>query len=411
MTVTAPDPWTLGKSPRVWQSEALRSWSRELRGIASVVTGGGKTLFAQMCMELFRERYPSGRFVIVVPTLALVDQWYVSLREDLHVPVGQIAAFSGERRPDDFGAVNLMVINTARTMASTIPETHDAMLIVDECHRAASPANARSLSGDYRATLGISATPEREHDDLFHTVLVPALGPKIFEYSYKEALVDDVIVPFDLINVATNMTAEEQQKYDDASADISRTYRRLESGMVSREVLIRKLQRRARLAASSIQRIPVAVRLAEQHRDNRLIVFHESIESAERILEILVARRFNATIYHSKISPELRRDNLRLFRRGIFDALVTCRALDEGANVPETDVAIVASSTGSLRQRIQRLGRVLRPAPGKPRAKIYTIYVSKPEENRLMKEASTLTEAGEITWMRSSVGRQDAASA
>lgn len=411
MTVTAPGPWTLGKSPRVWQSEALRSWSGELRGIASVVTGGGKTLFAQMCMEVFRKRYPSGRFVIVVPTLALLDQWHVSLREDLHIPVEQIAAFSGERRPDDFGIVNLMVINTARTMASRIPQSHDAMLIVDECHRAASESNSLSLNGDYRATLGISATPEREHDQLLETVLVPALGPKIFEYSYKDALADDVIVPFDLINVATEMTAEEQQKYDDASADISRTYRRLESGMASREIFVRKLQRRARLAASSIQRIPVAVRLAEQHRDNRLIVFHESIESAERILEILVARRFNATIYHSKISPELRRDNLRLFRRGVFDALVTCRALDEGANVPETDVAIVASSTGSLRQRIQRLGRVLRPAPGKPRAKIYTIYVSKPEENRLIKEASTLTEAGEITWMRSSIGRQDAASA
>ena len=74
--------------------------------------------------------------------------------------------------------------------------------------------------------------------------------------------------------------------------------------------------------------------------------------------------------------------------------MVTCRALDEGINVPETDVAIVASSTGSVRQRIQRLGRVLRPAPGKQRARIYTIYVSKPEEERLIKEAGKLTDTG-----------------
>ena len=362
-------------------------------------------------MALFRERYPSGRFVIVVPTLALLDQWYVGLREDFLVPADEIATFSGEGRPKNPGIVNLMVVNTARVHATKIPETHDAMLIVDECHRAASPSNSLSLRGDYKATLGISATPEREHDELFQKVLVPALGPIVFQYNYGQALRDGVIVPFDLVNVSVDMTAEEQQLYDDATFDITRTYRKVESGEVNREVLVRKLQRRARLTASSIQRIPVTIRIAEQHRDNRLIVFHESIRSAETILEILSVRDFNVTVYHSKISAELRRDNLRLYRRGVFDALVTCRALDEGANVPETDVAIVSSSTGSLRQRIQRLGRVLRPAPGKPRAKIYTIYVSKPEEDRLIKEARTLTEAGEITWMRSSIGRNDAASA
>ena len=411
MTPTEPKSWTLTKLPRDWQSLALASWQRSLHGIASVVTGGGKTIFAQMCMETFRRRYPFGRFVIVVPTQALLDQWYVSLREDLLVPANEIATFSSEGHPVDFGIVNLMVINTARVAAPVVPERHDAMLIVDECHRAASQSNALSLRGGYKAALGISATPEREYDDLFRTVLVPTLGPVIFEYNYNQALNDGVIVPFDLFNVSTDMTTEEQQKYDHASLDIARTYEKVESGEVSREVLVRKLQRRARLAASSIRRIPVTIRLAEQHRDSRIIIFHESISSAESIWKILSERHLNATIYHSKISAELRRDNLRLFRRGVFDALVTCRALDEGANVPETEVAIVASSTGSLRQRIQRLGRVLRPAPGKPRARIYTIYVSKPEENRLIKEARSLTEAGEITWMRSSVWRSDAASA
>ena len=411
MTTSTSKEWTLTKSPRDWQTVALDLWRQSFRGIASVVTGGGKTIFAQMCMASFRRRYPLGQFVIVVPTLALLDQWHVSLLEDFLVPAEQIAAFSGECHPENPAIVNLMVINTARVHATKIPETHDAMLIVDECHRAASKSNSLSLKGEYRATLGISATPEREHDDLFHRILVPALGPVIFEYNYDQALRDGVIVPFDLVNVSVAMSDEEQRRYDDATIDIARTYQRVESGEVSREILVRKLQRRARLAASSIQRIPVTIRLAEQHRDNRLIVFHESIRSAEAILEILLARHFNATIYHSKISTELRRDNLRLYRRGIFDVLVTCRALDEGANVPETDVAIVASSTGSLRQRIQRLGRVLRPAPGKPRAKIYTIYASKPEEDRLIKEARTLTEAGEITWIRSSIGRNDAASA
>ena len=401
--------WALTVSPREWQSEALESWRHTLRGIASVVTGGGKTTFAQMCMQVFRERYPAGRFVIVVPTLALLDQWYVSLREDLNVNDDSIATFSGEGRTDDFRVVNLMVINTARFYAHKVSENSSSMLIVDECHRAASQANSLSLSGDHKATLGISATPEREYDDLFDTVLVPALGPLIFKYDYNQALRDGIIVPFDLINVATDMTSEEKQEYDNATRDISRTHQRVKSGLVSQDVLVRKLQRRARLAASSLMRIPVTIRIAELHRSSRMIVFHESIEAAEGILKALLARQFNATIYHSKIGAELRRDNLRLYRQGVFNVLVTCRALDEGINVPETDVAIIASSTRSIRQRIQRLGRVLRRARGKSRAKIYTIYTSTPEEERLSDEALRLAETGEISWMRSTFKVENAA--
>ena len=305
-----------------------------------------------------------------------------------------------------------MVVNTARVHAIKVSATYDAMLIVDECHRAASRSNSLSLRGEYRATLGISATPEREHDDLFHSVLVPALGPVIFEYDYGQALHDGVIVPFDLVNVSVDMSAEEQRRYDDATIDITRTYQRVESGEVNREVLVRKLQRRARLAAYSIQRIPVTIRLAEQHRDNRLIVFHESIRSAENHIEDSLGEDTSmrrSIIRRSVQSCE--ETTCNSIAVGYSTLLSPVELLMKEQNVPETDVAIVASSTASLRQRVQRLGRVLRPAPGKPRAKIYTIYVSKPEEDRLIKEARTLTEAREITWMRSSIGRNDAASA
>ena len=408
MNSAPPKAWALTKTPRDWQSKALDNWRTSFRGVASVVTGGGKTTFAQMCMQVFRERYPDGRFVIVVPTLALLDQWYVSLREDLAIPEHEMALFSGEGRPERFRTVNLMVVNTARVYAPKVSEEYDTMLVVDECHRSASESNALALKGDHEGTLGISATPERAYDDLFEDVVVPALGPIIFRYDYNDALSDDVIVPFDIVNVYTDMTAEEQSEYDELTSEISRTFRGFQAGEVSKDTLTRKLRHRARLAATSIQRIPIAALLAERHRTGRLIIFHEDIRSAEKIWRILLARGFNATIYHSKIGPALRRDNLRLYRRGVFDVLVTCRALDEGVNVPETDVAILASSTASPRQRIQRMGRVLRPAPGKPRARIYTIYVSKVEESRLSEEAARLSEASSIGWMRSRLRARNA---
>lgn len=405
MTYTSPaSSWSLARPPRRWQSEALAAWAETLRGIASVVTGAGKTAFAQMCMDHFRKLHPDGRFIIIVPTLALLDQWYVSLCEDFAVPAQSIATYSGEGHPAEPTTVNLMVANTARVHAPKLAGMSETMLIVDECHRVASQANAAALRGCHTATLGISATPERQYDNLFDEVLVRALGPLIYRYDYRSALADSVIVPFNLINVAADMTDEELRRYDKATLDIARTLRKLDGDSKTSPVLVRKLQNRARIAATSKRRIPIAIRLIEDNRNARTLVFHESIQWAEAIQTVLTARGLSTTLYHSGLRSELRRDNLRLYKAGVFNVLVTCRALDEGVNIPETSVAVIVSSTASARQRIQRLGRALRPAANKERASIYTIYLTKSEEDRLIEEARGLVGAGDITWMRSTYG-------
>ena len=132
----------------------------------------------------------------------------------------------------------------------------------------------------------------------------------------------------------------------------------------------------------------------------KILIFHETIEAAQTISELLTAQGMSTTLYHSRLAPAIRRDNLRLYRRGVFDILVSCRALDEGTNIPETSVAIIASSTASTRQRIQRMGRVLRTAHGKDYASIYTIYVTEHEEQRLALEARRLVEAHSVSWQR-----------
>lgn len=152
--------------------------------------------------------------------------------------------------------------------------------------------------------------------------------------------------------------------------------------------------------ANVSMRIPVAVKLAEGNLGKRTIIFHERVPSANRIKEILEKRKRSVTLYHAGLSPAHRRDNLKLYRRGVYDILVCCRALDEGINIPETTVAIIASSTASIRQRVQRLGRVLRPAKGKSIADIYTIYASKFEEDRLLKEANILESVCDVSWGR-----------
>jgi superfamily II DNA or RNA helicase len=94
----------------------------------------------------------------------------------------------------------------------------------------------------------------------------------------------------------------------------------------------------------------------------------------------------------------VRSESLKLFREGGLRVLVTCRALDEGFNVPEAQVAIVAASTATRRQRIQRLGRVLRPAKGKDGAIVYTLVTSQAEITRLKEEEGDLNGVASISW-------------
>lgn len=396
--------WASNVRPREWQRAALSVWERKKSGVVRVVTGGGKTIFAELCIRSFRECHPKGRIVIVVPTTALLDQWVVSLREDMGVDAQSIACFSAEEKPSRPEIINILVINTARTIAEPLSHGVSAMLVVDECHRAGSGENAKALRGVYAATLGLSATPEREYDQGFEEYVVPALGPVIYDYSYVDAARDHVISPFALHNVRVAMQHHEQQSFDKFSRRIASERRKIAKGVGSEERLTRLLQQRAAVLATVKMRVPVAVKIAERHIGQRTIIFHERVDAANTVFAILKKRGRSATIYHSGIAPALRRDNLRLYRRGVFDVLVCCRALDEGINVPETAVAVVASSTASVRQRVQRLGRVLRPAKGKEFADIYTVYASDLEEERLNIEAQSFAGISEVSWSRVRAG-------
>lgn len=395
------EQWRLKGNPRRWQAEALELWRGPERGIANVVTGAGKTRFAEMCIAEFLNKHPDGRIVLIVPTLALLDQWCVDLEDDLGVSEQEVALYSGRRRPANANRFNLMVLNTARLAAPELIEGGDpALLVVDECHRAGTPENSKALKGGYRAALGLSATPRREYDRGLEELLVPALGKVFYSYGYDDARRDGVVAEFALVNVAIPLTKDEEEHYDSLSTRVARAARAYEEGKENDAKLTRLLRERSSVSGGARLRVPVSIKLADRYRGSRMVIFHEQIEAAEEIVELLQERGHSATIYHSRIGGPLRRDNLRLFRQGAFRILVSCRALDEGVNIPEAEVGLIASSTASSRQRIQRLGRVLRPAKGKKSATVITLYATEIEEERLRAEGSTLDSASSVSWQK-----------
>jgi superfamily II DNA or RNA helicase len=162
------------------------------------------------------------------------------------------------------------------------------------------------------------------------------------------------------------------------------------------------LLRRARISADSARRTAAAVAVSQRF-SGRQLLFHERITPATRIAELLDRAGDRVGLYHSGLGPSLRRRNLELFKSGQFAKLVTCRALDEGLNVPDARAAVIAASTRSTRQRVQRLGRVLRTAPDKEAADVATLYATQIESDTLRREAASIGEIAEVHWYEVSI--------
>lgn len=379
-------------APRGWQLQALDIWERAgHRGIVSVVTGGGKTIFALSCIDKIK---PSATLV-VVPTSALLDQWWEEAASYFDLQIDEINIITGAKKIR-LGSINLAVLNTAAKLPERTKE-HSCFLIIDECHKAASEHFRAVLKLKTYASLGLSATPERPYDEGLSDILIPALGDVIFKYDYSDALRDQVIVPFSLKNIVFSLEEERQREYDKLSIAIARSIERVGPDAEDTVTLFLK---RARILNLSPNRVRLALKLIAANRNRRTLVFHEDIEACELIHYVLRQNDVKSGVYHSKMPLRARALILKQYRCDELDVLVTCRALDEGFNVPETEIGIIAASTATRRQRIQRLGRIVRPAKGKKNATIYTLVATGPEINRLKQEEEDLEGVATVSWSR-----------
>lgn len=378
------------RQAREWQVVALEKWKlADHRGIISVVTGGGKTVFALSCVDYIRPLAT----LVVVPTAALLEQWWEEAADYFDLSLDEINIIDGHLR-FRLGTINIAVLNTAAKLAERI-KGHRIFLIVDECHKAASVHFRAALQVTTSATLGLSATPERPYDQGLEEVLIPSLGPIIYSYDYAAALRDGVIVPFHLRNIVFELEEDRQKEYEKLSKAIAQAIRKYGA---DDERTVALYLRRARVVNLSLNRIRLALKLVAANQGKRTLVFHEDIEACELLCAVLVENGVRAGVYHSQMKLRDKATILHKYRKGEIDVLVTCRALDEGFNVPETELGIIAASTATRRQRIQRLGRVVRPSYGKPDATIYTLVATAPEIQRLKDEEEQLEGIATVSW-------------
>jgi len=404
-------PWKLAIELYRWQKEAKKAWwENGGKGIVKVVTGAGKTIFAlSLVSDLFNsEAYKDGglRVVIVVPTAVLLDQWLIEAMDKLHVPRENIGVFYGKEKEDlKNKRILIYVVNSARENLKKHYEaffkSDDLFLIADECHRYGSKENSKIFELPFSYTLGLSATPERRGDYGFEEKLVPNLGDVIYTYTYSDALKDGIIPSYKVVRVMVRLTKPETLAYEKLTKRISRLlnqlmikysqlrkasctsflkklnrlYEETQDELIERLIVF--LNRRKSIVHTSESKLRALKWLVEEEKlgEDKVLIFHERIEIAERILEYLKETGFAAGIYHSKMPLKERLASISEFKDGKINVLVACRALDEGFDVPAAETGIIVAGTSSVRQWIQRMGRILRRSPSKDCSKIYVVFV------------------------------------
>jgi len=400
-----------------WQKDCLKKWfENNCRGIINVATGAGKTILAIAAINALEEKlYKSGfnsslRVKIIVPKIFLAGQWLNALIDALGAKRGEIGLYYGNIKENENRKYMIYVLNSARySISSHIINDYKnncrVMLICDECHHFGSGENSKvfdfipHIAAEKYYSLGLSATP-----DYKNPAVINSLGGEIYKYGFDTAVKTGVVAGYDVFNVALDFQDDESEEYDEFTERLNnllsqilklRPYlkkykndkfyaelQKLAAAGIEKvsdlaSAILVTLYKRKEIVYSAKNRISCAEELIKRLPNNRIIVFAERISSVEELYGRLKKSEENirAGKYHSEMGEEARRIALERYTTGEINILLSCRALDEGLNVPETDIGIIMSSTGSVRQRIQRVGRVLRKTGGNPVKSIYYLYI------------------------------------
>lgn len=366
---------------RPYQKKALDSWnSAGRRGAIVLPTGAGKTVIGMKAVELVNR--PS---IVVVPTLDLLQQWRKRLEEEFGVAVG---AYGGGESAVE--ALTVSTYDSAFIRTAELGNRFD-LIIFDEAHHL--PAEsfrqiAEMFTAPYR--MGLTATYER--DDMLHLELPRLIGGVVYRLR-PEDLAGRYLSGYTLERVDVELSEQEKEEYRrnyraftdylernriwlKTPLDFQRFIMRTSRDQEARRALLSR-NRAIDIAFNSEAKMGRLEEVLEQNPEERILIFTQHNDLVYRI-----SSRFLLPFITHTTEKEERYEVLKGFREGKFRAIVTSKVLDEGIDVPEASIGIIVSGTGSSREFVQRLGRLLRKSEGKGRARLIEFVSRETSETR-----------------------------
>ena len=422
--------------PREYQKTAFENWKNNgQKGLFAMATGTGKTITSLNCLLEIYKRKGYYKAIILVPTITLVNQWEQECRKFQFSNITKVYSknltwrdevericfnekYKSEREPE----VSYIIISTyasySREKVFNVLNGFDKkrlLLIADECHNMGSGSLVKRLKEiPYLRRIGLSATPERQFDDEGNKKLNKFFGSEehyTYEYSMEEAIRNGVLCKYMYYPHVVRLTQEEMSAYVEISEKIAKYFNyNTETFEHIDEILKMKLLERKRIIHKAVNKLEVFKSIIEKRFEEKgnlkfsLIYVpegnkpdyvggqddfdrNENIDDdkdAEHLINIYTQAVTevdeHVTVRKFVSGQKDREEILYDFAEGKLQVLTSMKCLDEGVDVPRSELAIFCSSTGNPRQFIQRRGRVLRTHPDKKMAELHDLVVL-PEVN------------------------------
>ena len=417
--------------PREYQKQAYENWkNNKQKGLFAMATGTGKTLTSLNCLLNIYKRYHFYKCIILVPTITLVSQWEQECKRFNFNNVIKISSKNAKWKSmldnvklreniNDNESVSFIIISTYASFAreavfkaitSFNPLTIKRLLfIADEAHNMGAGRILDRLNGiKFLRRIGLSATPERQYDEVGNKAVMNFFGCEnsyTFEYTMKEAIDNRYLCRYYYYPHLVKLTDEEMSEYMRISKQLTKFYNKEKNSFVKDDdIVMRLLLKRKRIIHKAENKDDVfksilqnrykekgnlkytLVYVPEGSRpdDEQSDVYDETdnIENddyTENLIDkysrIVLGVSNTTTIKKFVSGIKEREDILDKFAKGEIEVLTSMKCLDEGVDVPRSEMAIFCASTGNPRQFIQRRGRILRKHKDKHVAIIHDLVV------------------------------------
>jgi len=372
--------------PRFYQTASIEAWRQAERcGVIVLPTGAGKTHAAAMAIEMCGRQT-----LVVVPTIDLMNQWYDLLISTFDAEIGLIGGGFYE-----IGAITVTTYASAFRHQERLGNQF-GLIIFDECHHL--PSEGYKYAAEFAIApfrLGLSATPDRADGN--DSLLEEIVGKFVYRLEAQE-LAGEYLADYIVERIEVDLTGAERDLYA-RERDIFRAFTRAQNisfGSIDgwKTFVMRSAAsedgRRAmkayrhskKIALGTDAKLSVLKDLLVRHRHDKVLIF-----TAENEMVYRVSNDFLIPAITHETNVKERKFWLDALNRGEVLALATSKVLNEGVNIPDASVAIILSGSGSSREHIQRLGRILRKKEDK-QAVLYEVVTRNTAEEYMSQRRS-----------------------
>lgn len=352
---------TLKFEPYSYQKEAMKKWSFNKKGILAMPTGSGKSVMAAMIIEKIQRSV-----IILVPTIELLIQWHKNLGEMFNTTIGMLGG--GNK---DIAAITVATYASARIYQNQLGNKF-CLLVFDECHHVGAESHlelAKSYIAPYR--LGLTATPDEE--EYRSEAIKEVLGDIIYEKNITE-LSGNYLADYYTKTIFVQLTQLEKEKYQ-YHRNIYLSFRNTVVGFkknnwqdfifhASRSKegrqALKSFQIQKQISFTAYNKFIKLIEILYNHQNERILIFTNDNKTAYRL-----SHNFLLPVITHEIKIAERKKILENFTEGKWNIIISTRVLNEGVDLPAASVAVIISGNSTVREHVQRLGRILRKKKNK----------------------------------------------